>query len=163
MDKKRNPDFISQRNPLSLARGKVAQVKIILTPSSVYKDEKWQNKNQVFKLKFILMCFYFSLEYRLSYYKEEHNMVILTKPKWSKSFYLLPSLPSGIYPARLDIFIGFQNRGSCPSQTYPTTGRIYLTDQIFPVIPRVMETLIKVISKWIDANTILNPKVQFKN
>jgi hypothetical protein len=64
MDKRRCPNCISQRNPLSLAQGKVSQVKIMLTPSSVYKDEKWQKKNQVVKLKFILMCFYFSLEYR---------------------------------------------------------------------------------------------------
>jgi hypothetical protein len=28
--------------------------------------------------------FYLSLEYRLLYYKEEYNMVILTKPKCSK-------------------------------------------------------------------------------
>jgi hypothetical protein len=50
MDKKRCPDCISQRNSLSLAQAKVAQVKIMLTPSSVYKDEKWQKKNQVVKL-----------------------------------------------------------------------------------------------------------------
>jgi hypothetical protein len=86
MDKNRCPDCISQRNPLSPTEGKVAQVKIMLTPSTIYKDEKWQKKNQVVKLKYILMCFYFSLEYRSSYYKEGCNMVILTKPKCSKSF-----------------------------------------------------------------------------
>jgi hypothetical protein len=132
IDKKRCHDCISQRNPLSSAQGKVAQVKIMLMPSSVYKDEKWQKKNQVVKLKFILMCFYFSLEYRSSYYNEGCNMVILTKPKCLKSFYSLPSLSGRIYPARSDIFIGFQNHGRCPSQTYPTLGRIYLTFQICP-------------------------------
>jgi hypothetical protein len=40
MDKKRSLDCISQRNPLSLAQGKVAQVKIMLIPSSLDKDEK---------------------------------------------------------------------------------------------------------------------------
>jgi hypothetical protein len=119
MDKNRCPDCISQRNPLSPTEGKVAQVKIMLTPSTIYKDEKWHKKNQVVKLKYILMCFYFSLEYRSSYYKEGCNMVILTKPKCSKSFYLLPSLFGRIYPARSDIFIRFQNCGSCPSRAYP--------------------------------------------
>jgi hypothetical protein len=70
MNRRRFPDCISQRNPLSLAQGKAAQVKIMLTPSSVYKYEKRQKRNRVVKLKFILMCFYFSLEYRLPYYKE---------------------------------------------------------------------------------------------
>jgi hypothetical protein len=84
MNRRRFPDCISQRNPLSLAQGKAAQVKIMLTPSSVYKYEKWQKRNRVVKLKFILMCFYFSLEYRLPYYKEGYNMMILTKPKCSK-------------------------------------------------------------------------------
>jgi hypothetical protein len=100
MDKKRCPDCISQRNSLSLAQAKVAQVKIMLTPSSVYKDEKLQKKNQVVKLKFILMCFYFSLEYRSPYYKEGRNIMTLTKSKCSKSFYSLPSLSGWIYPAR---------------------------------------------------------------
>jgi hypothetical protein len=40
MDKKRSLDSISQRNPLSSAQGKVAQVKIMLMPSSLDKDEK---------------------------------------------------------------------------------------------------------------------------
>jgi hypothetical protein len=40
MDKKRRLDCVSQRNPLSLAQGKVTQVKIILMPSSLDKDEK---------------------------------------------------------------------------------------------------------------------------
>ncbi len=49
--------------------------------------QRWESgkkKNQVDKLKFILKCFYFLLEYRSSYYKEGCNMVILTKPKSSK-------------------------------------------------------------------------------
>jgi hypothetical protein len=40
MDKKRCLDHISQRNPLSPTQGKVAQVKIMLVPSSLNKDEK---------------------------------------------------------------------------------------------------------------------------
>jgi hypothetical protein len=40
MDKKRRLDYISQRNPLSLSQGEVAQVKIMLMPSSLDKDEK---------------------------------------------------------------------------------------------------------------------------
>jgi hypothetical protein len=41
-------------------------------------------KNQVDKLNLILFVFYLSLEYRLSYYKEGCNMVILTKSKCLK-------------------------------------------------------------------------------
>jgi hypothetical protein len=40
MDKERSLDCISQRNPLSLAQGKVAQVKITLRPPSFDKDER---------------------------------------------------------------------------------------------------------------------------
>jgi hypothetical protein len=40
-----------------LAQGKVAQVKIMLIPSSLDKDEIDIKKNQVDKLKFILICF----------------------------------------------------------------------------------------------------------
>jgi hypothetical protein len=40
MDKKIHLDRISQRNPLSPAQGKVAQVKIMLMPSSLDKDER---------------------------------------------------------------------------------------------------------------------------
>jgi hypothetical protein len=40
MDKKRRLDCISQRNSLSPAQGKLAQVKIMLMPSSLDKDEK---------------------------------------------------------------------------------------------------------------------------
>jgi hypothetical protein len=39
-DKKRSLDCISQRNPLSPSQGIVAQVKIILRPSSFDKDER---------------------------------------------------------------------------------------------------------------------------
>jgi hypothetical protein len=41
MDKKRSLNSISQRNSLSPAQGKVAQVKIMLMPSSLDEDEKW--------------------------------------------------------------------------------------------------------------------------
>jgi hypothetical protein len=44
-------------DPLLLAQGKVAQVKIILIPSSLDKDENGTKKNQVDKFKFILICF----------------------------------------------------------------------------------------------------------
>jgi hypothetical protein len=44
-------------DPLLPAQGKVAQVKIILIPSSLDKDENGTKKNQVDKLKFILICF----------------------------------------------------------------------------------------------------------
>jgi hypothetical protein len=57
MDKKRRLNCITQRNLLSLAQGKVAQVKIMLIPSSLDKDENGTKKNQVDKLKFILICF----------------------------------------------------------------------------------------------------------
>ena len=57
MDKKRRLNCLTQRNPLSLAQGKVAQVKIMLMPSSLDKDENDTKKNQVDKLKFILICF----------------------------------------------------------------------------------------------------------
>jgi hypothetical protein len=40
MDKKRTLDSISQRNPLSLAQGEVAQGKTMLMPSSLDKEEK---------------------------------------------------------------------------------------------------------------------------
>jgi hypothetical protein len=40
MNKKRSLDSISQRNLLSPAQGKVAQVKIMLMPASLDKDEK---------------------------------------------------------------------------------------------------------------------------
>jgi hypothetical protein len=41
MDKKRSIVCISQRNLLSPVQGKVTQVKIMLIPSSLGKDEKW--------------------------------------------------------------------------------------------------------------------------
>jgi hypothetical protein len=44
MDKKRSLDYISQKNPLSPAQGKVAQVNIMLRPSSFDKDEEWQKE-----------------------------------------------------------------------------------------------------------------------
>jgi hypothetical protein len=39
------------------AQDKVAQVKIMLIPSSLDRDENNTKKNQVDKLKFILICF----------------------------------------------------------------------------------------------------------
>jgi hypothetical protein len=39
------------------AQGKVAQVKVMLIPSSLDKDENNTKKNQVDELKFILICF----------------------------------------------------------------------------------------------------------
>jgi hypothetical protein len=39
------------------AQDKVAQVKIMLIPSSLDKDENGIKKNQIDKLKFILICF----------------------------------------------------------------------------------------------------------
>jgi hypothetical protein len=44
MNKKTSHDCISQRNPLSSAQSKVAQVKIMLISSSLDKDEKWHKK-----------------------------------------------------------------------------------------------------------------------
>jgi hypothetical protein len=44
-------------DPLLPAQGKVAQVKIMLIPSSLNKDENGTKKNQVDKLKIILICF----------------------------------------------------------------------------------------------------------
>jgi hypothetical protein len=82
MDKKRHLDYMSQRNPLSLTQEKVAQVKIMLMPSSLYKDEKQLKEESSCQAHSYV--FYFSLEYRSPYYKEGCNMVILTKPKCSK-------------------------------------------------------------------------------
>jgi hypothetical protein len=84
MDKKRRINCITQKNPLSPAQGKVAQVKIMLMPSSLDKDEKWLKEGSSWQAQAYSYVFYLSLEYMLSYYKEECNMVILTKPKCSK-------------------------------------------------------------------------------
>jgi hypothetical protein len=83
MDKKRRLDRISQRHPLSLAQGKVAQVKIMLMPSSMDKDEKRHKEQSSWQAQAYSYVFYLSLEYRSSYYKEGSNMVTLTKPKCS--------------------------------------------------------------------------------
>jgi hypothetical protein len=84
MESKRCLDCIGQRNPLSLAQGKVAQVKILLTPSSVDKDEKQLKEESNCQAQVYSHVFYLSLEYSSSFYKEGCNMVILTKPKCSK-------------------------------------------------------------------------------
>jgi hypothetical protein len=84
-DKKRHLDCISQRNPLSPAQGKVAQVKIMLMPSSLNKDEKWLKEESSWQAQAFSCVFYLSLEYRSPYYKEGCNMVILTKTKVLKT------------------------------------------------------------------------------
>jgi hypothetical protein len=84
MIKKRHLNYITQRNPLSLAQGKVAQVKIMLMPSSLDKDEKWHKEESSWQAQTYSYMSYLSLEYRSPYYKEECNIVILTKPKCSK-------------------------------------------------------------------------------
>jgi hypothetical protein len=84
MDKKRRLNIITQRNSLSPTQDKVAQVKIMLMPSSLDKDEKWLIEESSYQAQDYSYVFYLSLEYRSSYYKEGCNMVILTKPKCSK-------------------------------------------------------------------------------
>jgi hypothetical protein len=84
MDKKTSLDWISQRNSLSPAQDKVAQVKIMLIPSNFDKDEKLHKEESSRQAQAYFYVFYFSLEYRSSYYKEGCNMMILTKPKCSK-------------------------------------------------------------------------------
>jgi hypothetical protein len=84
MDKKRRLNIITQRNSLSPTQDKVAQVKIMLKPSSLDKDEKWLKEESSYRAQTYSYVFYLSLEYRSSYYKEGCNMVILTKPKCSK-------------------------------------------------------------------------------
>jgi hypothetical protein len=69
MDKKRHLDCISQRSILSLAQGKVTQVKIMLMPSSLDKDEKWLKEESSCQAQVYSYVFYLSLEYRLSYYQ----------------------------------------------------------------------------------------------
>jgi hypothetical protein len=48
-------------DPLLPSQGKVAQVKIMLIPSNLDKDENSTKKNQFNKLKFILIYFIFLL------------------------------------------------------------------------------------------------------
>jgi hypothetical protein len=78
MDNKRNINCISQRNLLSLVEGKVAQVKIMLMPLSLDKDEKRLKEESSWQAQTYSYVFYSSLEYRSSYYKEGYNIVILT-------------------------------------------------------------------------------------
>jgi hypothetical protein len=84
MDKKRRLGCISQRSLVSLAQGKVTQVKIMLMPSTLDKDEKRLKEESSCQAQAYSLVFYLSLEYRLSYYKEGYNKVILEKPKRSK-------------------------------------------------------------------------------
>jgi hypothetical protein len=84
IDKKRRLNCITQRNLLSSAQGKVDQVKIMLMPSSLDKDEIQLKEESSYQAQAYSYVFYLSLEYMSSYYKEGCNMVILTKPKCSK-------------------------------------------------------------------------------
>jgi hypothetical protein len=83
MDKKWSLDCI-RRDPLSLDQGKVAQIKIMLRPSSFDEVEKRQKEESSSQAQVYTQVF-FTLEYRSPYYEEGCNMVILTKPKCSKS------------------------------------------------------------------------------
>jgi hypothetical protein len=85
MDKKRSLDCISQINSLSPAQGKIAEVKIMLIPSNLNKDEKQHKEESSWQAQVYSYVFYFSLEYSSPYYKEGCNVVILTKPKCSKT------------------------------------------------------------------------------
>jgi hypothetical protein len=84
MDKTRHIGCISQRSLLSPAQGKVTQFKIILKPSSLDKDEKWLKEESSCQAQAYSYVFYLSFEYRSPYYKDECNMMILTKSKCSK-------------------------------------------------------------------------------
>jgi hypothetical protein len=70
MDKKRCFRCISQRSLVSSAKGKVAQVKIMLMPSSLDKDEKRFKEESSWQAQAYSYVFYLSLEYRSPYYKE---------------------------------------------------------------------------------------------
>jgi hypothetical protein len=84
MDKKRSLGYIRRRNLLSLAQDKVAQIKIMLRPSSFDKVEKRQREESRLQAQeYSLSVFIFFLS-RLSYYEEGCNMMLLTTPKCSK-------------------------------------------------------------------------------
>jgi hypothetical protein len=85
MDKKRHLSCISQRSLVSLAQGKVTQVKIMLMPSCLDNDEKRLKEEPSCQAQAYSFMFYLSLEYRSLYYEEGCNMVILIKSKCSKS------------------------------------------------------------------------------
>jgi hypothetical protein len=84
MDKKRCLGCTSQRSLASPAQGKVTLVKTMLMPSSLERNEKRLKEESSCQAQAYSCVFYLSLEYRLSYYQEGCNMVILTKPKCSK-------------------------------------------------------------------------------
>jgi hypothetical protein len=63
-DKERNLDYLSQKSLLSPAQGKVTQVKILLMPSSLDKDEKRLKAKLSCQAQVYSYVFYFSLEYR---------------------------------------------------------------------------------------------------
>jgi hypothetical protein len=84
MDKKRHLNCITQRNPLSLAQGKVSQVEFMLMQSSMDKDEKRLKEKSNWQAQAYSYVLYLSLKYRSLYYKEGCNMVILPEPKCSK-------------------------------------------------------------------------------
>jgi hypothetical protein len=85
VDKKRSLDSISQRNSLSPAQGKFAQVKIMLMPSSLDKDEKRRKEESSCQSQAYSYVFYFSLEYRSLYYKRGIQYGDLNKTKVLKT------------------------------------------------------------------------------
>jgi hypothetical protein len=84
MDKKRHLGCISQRSLVSLAQGKVTEVKIMLMPSILEKDKKQLKEKSSCQAQVYFYVFYLSLKYRLLYYQEGCNVMILTKTKCSK-------------------------------------------------------------------------------
>jgi hypothetical protein len=70
---------------LSLAQGKVTQVKIMLMPSSLNQVKERLKEESNWQAQACSLALYLSLEYMSSYYQEGCNMVVLTKPKCSKS------------------------------------------------------------------------------
>jgi hypothetical protein len=85
MDKKRRLNCITQRNPLSPAQGKVAQVKIMLMPSSLDKDEKQLKEESSWQAQAYSYVFYLFLEYRSPYYKRKMQYGDLDKTKVLKT------------------------------------------------------------------------------
>jgi hypothetical protein len=84
MDKKRHLGCISQRSLVSLAQGKVTQVKTMLMSSSLDKDEKRLKGESSCHAQGYSYVFYLSFEYRSPYYQEGCNLVILTKLRCPK-------------------------------------------------------------------------------
>jgi hypothetical protein len=59
MDKKRRLDHVSQRNILSAAQDKVAQVKIMLMPSSLDQDKKAAQRRIKLSSSSLFLCVLF--------------------------------------------------------------------------------------------------------